>query len=159
MATRALIRVIPRQEGLAYDQAHNHIDKAFFNIYKHWDGYPAALGIDLAKICNNITGKNVSEFAIDFVSALEEADRIELLAISEVDMGQEYIYTIFPKNDTTEVFISIYDVWQNKVVFVGQPDKLIEKYCSVPTKRKSDPEEKPMTGVEFLQLLADRNAR
>ena len=34
MATRALIRVIPRQEGLAYDQAHNHVDKAFFNIYK-----------------------------------------------------------------------------------------------------------------------------
>ena len=33
MATRALIRVIPRQEGLAYDQAHNHVDKAFFNIY------------------------------------------------------------------------------------------------------------------------------
>ena len=49
MATRALIRVIPRQEGLAYDQAHNHVDKAFFNIYKHWDGYPAGLGVDIAK--------------------------------------------------------------------------------------------------------------
>ena len=49
MATRALIRVIPRQEGLAYDQAHNHVEKAFFNIYKHWDGYPAGLGVDIAK--------------------------------------------------------------------------------------------------------------
>ena len=154
MATRALIRVTPRQEGLAYDEAHNHVEKAFFNIYRHWDGYPAGLGVDIAKVCNNIKDKNVSEFAIDFVSVLEDTNRIELLAISEVDMGQEYIYTIFPKNDTSEVFISIYDVWQNKVVFVGQPDKLIDKYDA-----DYEPEKEEMTGVEFLQLLADRNAR
>ena len=154
MATRALIRVIPRQEGLAYDQAHNHVEKAFFNIYKHWDGYPTGLGVDIAKICNNIIDKNISEFAIDFVSMLEDTSRIELLAISEVDMGQEYIYTIFPKNDTPEVFISIYDVWQDKVIFVGQPDKLIEKYDA-----NHDPEKEEMTGVEFLQSLADWNAR
>ena len=154
MATRALIRVIPRQEGLAYDEAHNHVEKAFFNIYRHWDGYPAGLGVDIAKACNNIKDKNVSEFAIDFVSVLEDTNRIELLAISDVDMGQEYIYTIFPKNDTSEVFISIYDVWQNKVVFVGQPDKLIDKYDA-----DYEPEKEEMTGVEFLQLLADRNAR
>ena len=153
MATRALIRVIPRQEGLAYDQAHNHVDKAFFNIYKHWDGYPAALGVDIAKVCNNIKDKNVSEFAIEFVNVFEVMDKIELLAISEVDMGQEYIYTIFPKNDTSEVFISIYDVWQDKVVFVGQPDKLINKYGA-----DHEVEKKEMTGVEFLQLLAERNA-
>jgi hypothetical protein len=154
MATRALIRIIPRQEGLAYDQAHNHVDKAFFNIYKHWDGYPAGLGVDLAKVCNNIKDKNVSEFAIEFVNVFEVMDKIELLAISEVDMGQEYIYTIFPKNDTSEVFISIYDVWQDKVVFVGQPDKLIEKYDG-----DHEPEKEEMTGVEFLQSLADWNAR
>lgn len=154
MATRALIRVIPRQEGLAYDQAHNHVEKAFFNIYRHWDGYPAGLGVDIAKVCSNIKDKNVSEFAIDFVSIMEDIDKIELLAISDVDMGQEYIYTIFPKNDTAEVFISVYDVWQDKVVFVGQPDKLIEKYDA-----DYEPEKEEMTGVEFLQLLADRNAR
>ena len=154
MATRALIRVIPRQEGLAYDQAHNHVEKAFFNIYRHWDGYPAGLGVDIAKVCSKIKDKNVSEFAIDFVSVMEDTDKIELLAISDVDMGQEYIYTIFPKNDTSEVFISVYDVWQNKVVFVGQPDKLIEKYDA-----DYEPEKEEMTGVEFLQLLADRNAR
>jgi hypothetical protein len=154
MATRALIRIIPRQEGLAYDQAHNHVDKAFFNVYKHWDGYPAALGVDLAKVCNNIKDKNVSEFAIEFVNVFEVMDKIELLAISEVDMGQEYIYTIFPKNDTSEVFISIYDVWQDKVVFVGQPDKLIEKYDG-----DHEPEKEEMTGVEFLQSLANWNAR
>ena len=154
MATRALIRVIPRQEGLAYDQAHNHVEKAFFNIYRHWDGYPAGLGVDIAKVCSKIKDKNVSEFAIDFVSVMEDTDKIELLAISDVDMGQEYIYTIFPKNDTSEVFISVYDVWQDKVVFVGQPDKLIEKYDA-----DYEPEKEEMTGVEFLQLLADRNAR
>ena len=154
MATRALIRVIPRQEGLAYDQAHNHVEKAFFNIYRHWDGYPAGLGVDIARVCSKIKDKSVSEFAIDFVSVMEDTDKIELLAISDVDMGQEYIYTIFPKNDTSEVFISVYDVWQDKVVFVGQPDKLIEKYDA-----DYEPEKEEMTGVEFLQLLADRNAR
>ena len=154
MATRALIRVIPRQEGLAYDQAHNHVDKAFFNIYKHWDGYPAGLGVDLAKVCKTIKDKNVSEFAIELVNVFEVMDKIELLAISEVDMGQEYIYTVLPKDDTSEVFISIYDVWQKKVVFVGQPDKLIEKYDA-----DYEPEKEEMTGVEFLQSLADWNAR
>ena len=154
MATRALIRVIPRQEGLAYDEAHNHVEKAFFNIYRHWDGYPAGLGVDISRVCSNIKDKNVSEFAIDFVSIMEDTDKIELLAISDADMGQEYIYTIFPKNDTSEVFISVYDVWQNKVVFVGQPDKLIEKYDA-----DYEPEKEEMTGVEFLQSLADWNAR
>ena len=154
MATRALIRVIPRQEGLAYDEAHNHVEKAFFNIYRHWDGYPAGLGVDISKVCNNIKDKNVSEFAVEFVSVLEDTNRIELLAISDVDMSQEYIETIIPKNDTSEVFISINDVWQNKVVFVGQPDKLIEKYDA-----DYEPEKEEMTGVEFLQLLADRDAR
>ena len=144
MATRALIRVIPRQEGLAYDEAHNHVEKAFFNIYRHWDGYPAGLGVDIAKVCNNIKDKNVSEFAIDFVSLMEDTNKIELLAISNVDMDQEYIYTIFPKNDTSEVFISIYDVWQDKVVFVGQPDKLIEEH-------DADPQ------LLNLQLLAGRS--
>ena len=155
MATRALIRVIPRQEGLAYDEAHNNVEKAFFNIYKHWDGYPAGLGVDLAKVCNNIKDKNVSEFAIDLVSTMEDTGKIELLAISEVDMGQEYIYTVFPKNETSEIFISIYDVWQNKVVFVGQPDKLIEKYDA-----DYESEKQGMERIRyFLQLLADRNAR
>ena len=112
------------------------------------------IGVDIARVCSNIKDKNVSEFAIDFVSIMEDTDKIELLAISDVDMGQEYIYTIFPKNDTAEVFISVYDVWQNKVVFVGQPDKLIEKYDA-----DYEPEKEEMTGVEFLQLLADRNAR
>lgn len=144
MATRALIRVIPRQEGLAYDEAHNHVEKAFFNIYGHWDGYPAGLSVDIAKVCNNIKDKNVSEFAIDFVSLMEDTNKIELLAISNVDMDQEYIYTIFPKNDTSEVFISIYDVWQDKVVFVGQPDKLIEEH-------DADPQ------LLNLQLLAGRS--
>ena len=154
MGTRSLTRIIPRQEGLAYDEAHNHVEKAFFNIYRHWDGYPAGLGVDISKVCNNIKDKNVSEFAVEFVSVLEDTNRIELLAISEVDMGQEYIYTIFPKNDSSEVFISIYDVWQNKVVFVGQPVKLIDKYDA-----DHEPEREEMTGVEFLQLLADTNAR
>jgi hypothetical protein len=40
------------------------------------------------------------------------------------------------------------------VVFVGQPDKLIEKYDA-----NYEPEKEELTGVGFLQSLANWNAR
>ena len=43
------------------------------------------------------------------------------------DLGEEYIYTLYPK-EGEPTYISIYDVYENRVVFVGTPDKLIEKY-------------------------------
>ena len=60
MGTRSLTRVIPRQEGIAYNKGHEHGELAYVNMYRHYDGDPAWHGLDLAhylkdfKIINEI---------------------------------------------------------------------------------------------------------
>ena len=40
---------------------------------------------------------------------------------------EDYIYNVYPKTGE-ETFISIYDVHNEKCIFVGQPKDLIKKY-------------------------------
>ena len=48
MGTRSLTRIIPRQEGIAYDKGHEHAEDAWVTMYRHYDGDPAWHGLDLA---------------------------------------------------------------------------------------------------------------
>ena len=62
MGTRSLTRVIPRQEGVAYDKGHEMIKKSIINMYQQYDGYPSYVGVKLAefikpiKIINGVSG-------------------------------------------------------------------------------------------------------
>ena len=49
MGTRSLTRIIPRQEGLAYDKAHERPELALANIYQQYDGYPEYMAVEYAK--------------------------------------------------------------------------------------------------------------
>ena len=49
MGTRSLTRIIPRQEGLAYDKAHIRPELALVNIYQQYDGYPEYMAVEYAK--------------------------------------------------------------------------------------------------------------
>ena len=49
MGTRSLTRIIPRQEGLAYDKAHKRPELALVNIYQQYDGYPEYMAVEYAK--------------------------------------------------------------------------------------------------------------
>ena len=49
MGTRSLTRIIPRQEGLAYDKAHERPELALVNIYQQYDGYPEYMAVEYAK--------------------------------------------------------------------------------------------------------------
>jgi hypothetical protein len=45
MATRAMISIAKREEGVSFSEEPN---KTIVDIYHHWDGYPEGLGVTLA---------------------------------------------------------------------------------------------------------------
>ena len=115
MATRALIRVIPRQEGIAYDKGHMYVEESLVNIYHHYDGNPEYLAAQLVKelktgdICDTVVGN------------------VYLYPRNPYKYDAEYIYTLYPKiNEPT--YIAIYKNFDDEVIFVGTSDKLIKKY-------------------------------
>ena len=126
MSTRAQVRFATREDGVSFSE---HPEKINAQFYVHSDGYPEGLGLDIAMSfvdCGKIAGWE-----------------IESLACKHGDL--EYIYYIWQKHDD-DTWISIFEVdsWSNfdicetcgqktdkykdKCIFVGKPEKLIEKY-------------------------------
>jgi len=139
MGTRSLTRIIPRQEGIAYDKGHKHGELAYVNMYRHYDGYPEGHGLDLAhylkdfKIINGI-GEEASMgthangagcLAAQLVAHFKE--NVGDIYIRPGGGDEDYIYTIFPK-EGEPVYIAIYRVYTKECIFVGTPQDLIDKY-------------------------------
>ena len=121
MSTRAQIRFATREAGQSFNQHPNAIHAQF---YKHSDGYPEGLGLNIAQ----------SILAPDTVQGWE----MESLTTKHCDL--EFIYYIWQAPDK-DTFISIFsgneleygiDCYGNgdnfKCIFVGQPQALINKY-------------------------------
>ncbi len=142
MGTRSLTRIIPRQEGLAYDKAHGRAELALVNIYQQYDGYPEYMAVEYAKwleglsIGNGILGNpelnefanGVGCFAAQFIKHFK--DRPGGLYLHPVDNEEgwaDYIYTLLPK-EGEETYMSIYDTVDKKVIFVGKPNEVLKKY-------------------------------
>ena len=113
MSTRAQIRFATREPGVSFNEHPNAIHAQF---YKHSDGYPEGLGLDIAdSIMNNIGITNWE---------------IESLTHKHGDL--EYIYYIW-QYPGKETWISIFEVQPfvdqiGECIFVGRADKLIGKY-------------------------------
>ena len=124
MSTRAQVRFATREDGVSFSE---HPEKIHAQFYVHSDGYPEGLGLEIAESFDNF-GK---------IAGWE----IEYLTTTHGDL--EYIYYIWQKpNDTT--WISIFEVsgfgydtcetcgqdvkTEDQCIFVGKPEKLIEKY-------------------------------
>ena len=124
MSTRAQVRFATREDGVSFSE-HPEIINAQF--YVHSDGYPEGLGVEIAECFTNYGKINNWE--------------IEDLTTKHGDL--EYIYYIWQKpNDST--WISIFEDNSfagycehceqllpsrlDKCIFVGKPEKLIEKY-------------------------------
>ena len=123
MSTRAQVRFATREDGVSFSE---HPEKIHAQFYVHSDGYPEGLGLEIAESltkCNKITGWE-----------------IEFLYQKHGDL--EYIYYIWQNHDD-ETWISIFEVdsygdtcetcgqhveFEDACIFVGKPDKLIEKY-------------------------------
>ena len=129
MSTRAQIRFATREDGVSFSEHPNKIHAQF---YKHSDGYPEGLGIEIAK----------SYADQEIISGWE----IEDLDTRHGDL--EYIYYIWqsPGPEKKDTWISIFNVVfeegpcecctfrhnyeknDENCIFVGKPHKLIEKY-------------------------------
>lgn len=119
MSTRAQIRFATREDGVSFSE---HPDKIHAQFYKHSDGYPEGLGVD------------ISESLLDSTKLTNW--EVESLDTKHGDL--EYIYYIWQAPMKT-TWISIFEVGFNanldplyddrdKCIFVGEPQKLLEKY-------------------------------
>ena len=123
MSTRAQIRFATRETGQSFSEHPAAIHAQF---YKHSDGYPEGLGLDIAdSIMNNVGITNWE---------------IEPLTHKHSDLN--YIYYIWQAPDK-ETFVSIFEVnmipaycetcgqdvpLEDACIFVGLPTELINKY-------------------------------
>ena len=125
MSTRAQIRFATREAGISFNE---HPEKIHAQFYKHSDGYPEGLGLDIAMSIMNTEPINGWE--------------IEPLTHKHGDL--EYIYYIW-QYPGKETWISIFEITfeqrceccnhvleegQGKCIFVGLPTQLITKYGS-----------------------------
>ena len=123
MSTRAQIRFATREAGQSFNQ---HPDAIHAQFYKHSDGYPEGLGVDIANSIINT----------EPISGWE----IEPLTHKHGDL--DYIYYIW-QAPSKETFISIFEVdsypdecetcgqpvqYEDACIFVGLPTELINKY-------------------------------
>jgi len=115
MSTRAQIRFATREDGVSFS---DHPDKIHAQFYRHTDGYPEGLGVDIA------------ESLINHHSVEGRSWEIEELQTQHGDL--EFIYYIWQKYDDS-TWISIFEMMdygdhEGECIFVGTPEKLIEKY-------------------------------
>ncbi len=142
MGTRSLTRIIPRQEGLAYDKAQGRAELSLVNIYQQYDGYPEYMAVEYAKWLEGLSIGNglgrdpelnkyangVGCFAAQFIKQFKDRPGgLYLHPIDDEEGWVDYIYTLFPK-EGEETYMSIYHTISKDVIFVGKPDAVLKKY-------------------------------
>tara|TARA_Y100000592_G_scaffold71549_1_gene111368 strand:- start:311 stop:661 length:351 start_codon:yes stop_codon:yes gene_type:complete len=111
MSTRAQIRFATREKGQSFSVKPSAIHAQF---YKHHDGYPEGLGVEIAESLLNSGSKHgVKSWEIE--------------SLTHVHDDIEFIYYIWQAPEK-ETYISIFDVWSKECIFVGDPESLIKKY-------------------------------
>ena len=113
MSTRAQVRFATREEGVSFSEHPNSIHAQF---YVHSDGYPEGLGVEIAE--SLLDSEKLFGWEIEYL----DTRRGDL----------EFIYYIWQAIDKT-TWISIFECrpFVDKIckcIFVGEPQKLIEKY-------------------------------
>ena len=125
MSTRAQVRFATREAGISFSE---HPEKIHAQFYVHSDGYPEGLGLDIA-------------MSIEHEHPSLHGWEIEDLDTKHGDL--EYIYYVW-QAEGKSTWISIFEIGfppycptcdqevkgdkLDKCIFVGKPEKLIEKY-------------------------------
>ena len=134
MSTRATIRIAKREEGVSFNE---HTEDYHTQIYHHYDGYPDFLGVALAEFFDGfgVTNGNGPERSANGLGCLsaqlvaglkEEPGRIYIDYVGQDRFDIEYIYYIWGTEDK-DIWMRVFDR-HDKCIFVGTPQKLIEKY-------------------------------
>ncbi len=131
MSTRNLTMVVERdyagdhELGFAQDPV-NLAEKSYVNMYLHHDGYPEWQGVQLANwIQANSKISDGSRIASKLVHDMYY-DSCYLYA-SPDDIDHEYTYVIWT-GDREDMWISCYNQYTSRCVFVNKPNKIIERY-------------------------------
>ena len=131
MSTRAQVRFATREDGVSFSE---HPEKIHAQFYVHHDGYPEGLGMDIAEMISMNNNPSLNW---------------EIEHVQDIHTDLDYIYYIWSDYDK-DTWISIFkrDVFQDichecgselgeytvesiqpsTCIFVGKPEKLIEKY-------------------------------
>ena len=118
MGTRAQVRFATREEGVSFNE---HPKKWNAQFYKHHDGYPEGLGVDLANCI-------IKEGSWNGVT-------MEIEHVDIVHGDIEYMYYIWQDHGKS-IWMSIFETYladpfgneDDECIFVGKPEKLLEKY-------------------------------
>ena len=136
MATRAIVSIARREEGVSFSEKPS---KTIVDIYHHYDGYPEGLGVTLASYLHDkkITNGLGSRDDYDYFNGL---GCLAASLVAELKDGQGNIYIEDPErphgwidydyyvwgDDGKDIWISIFD--GDECIFVGKPRKLLSKY-------------------------------
>ena len=122
MSTRATIRFATREAGISFNERPK---KWHAQFYKHHDGYPEGLGLDIAdSILNNV---KITNWELEHVDAIH--GDIEYMYYIWQDHGKEIWMSIFEVNGFGYCETCGQDIPTNdECIFVGKPEKLINKY-------------------------------
>ena len=136
MATRAMISIAKREEGVSFSEEPK---ETIVDIYHHWDGYPEGLGVTLAnyldgkKVVNGINSKDNENLvyngmgclAASLVAYLKDGPGNVYIEPRESHSWIDYQYYIWGNTDKG-IWISIFS--GGDCIFVGKPEMLLEKY-------------------------------
>jgi hypothetical protein len=136
MATRAMISIAKREEGVSFSEIP---ERTIVDIYHHWDGYPEGLGVTLGwylsgkKIVNGISSamnkdlvhNGMGCLAASLVAYLKDEPGNVYIEPRESHSWIDYNYYIWG-DDGKSIYISIFD--SDKCIFVGKPEDLLDRY-------------------------------
>jgi len=136
MATRAMISIAKREEGVSFSEIP---ERTIVDIYHHWDGYPEGLGVTLGwylsgrKIVNGISSamnkdlvnNGMGCLAASLVAYLKDGPGNVYIEDRDQHGWIEYHYYIWGDEGKT-IYISIFS--DNGCIFVGEPEDLLDKY-------------------------------
>ena len=129
MATRNLTMVVHRdyaqnhELGFAADPAV-YADNSYVNMYLHHDGYPEWQGVQLANWCKANARQDGTAMAAKLVHDMYYDSCYLYHNLEAID--HNYTYVIWTGKQ--DIWISCYDQYTSRNVFVLTPDKIIEKY-------------------------------
>jgi len=138
MATRNVTMVVNRFEAEKYVKGFaiepsEIADKSYVNMYLHHDGYPDYQGVQTANWIKHMQDdKGFGKFG--------DGSRIASHLVKDMHYGSQYLYPSVDNIDhqytyiiwvgKSDPWISIYNQHTSTCIFVGTPDKLIEKYLN-----------------------------
>ena len=130
MATRNLTMVVDRKHAekseLGFAENPRYFtDKSYVNMYLHHDGYPEWQGVQIANWLHANAGSDGSRLAAKLVHDMYYGSCYLYENPDAID--HQYTYVIWT-GDRKDMWVTCYDQYSSRNVFVMQPSRIIERY-------------------------------